>query len=72
MRYTDRDQAIAHYIIPTLDNPADYNADAIFGAAFTYVTDENARGEEVLTRAGFEMTLTDEGYWDAVLDAQNP
>lgn len=70
-RYTTRQDAINHEVIPALgDYRDDYDHDAIFEATFDYRTDTDERGNEVLTAAGFERTADDTEFWEAVKAAE--
>jgi hypothetical protein len=66
MRYTTREDAIEQAVLPALDEPADYNVEAIFVDAFEYRVDTNDKGQELLNTAGFEQTVSDDEFWTIV------
>ncbi len=63
MRYTTRQDAIEQAILPALDNPDDFDVDAISYEAFEYRVDTDDQGRELLHTAGFEQTVTDDEFW---------
>lgn len=44
----------------------DYDTDAITAAAYEYRVDTDAHGNEIVTTAGFEQTVTNAGFWEIV------
>lgn len=66
MRYSDRKKVIDLAIAPSLDDASQYDMEAISHEAFTFKTDVNEQGQELLNTAGFEQTVSDEEYWEIV------
>lgn len=54
--FATRQDAIDHVIVPALDDPADYDMDAIFDACFTYLRTGN------LARDGFVLTADEQQF----------
>lgn len=65
MRYTSRQDAIEQAIMPALTE-GEYDYDVIFSETFTWKVDYDGRGNELLNTAGFEQTVTDDGFWEIV------
>lgn len=71
-RYATINDATEQYTLTALgDYAADYDCEAITREAFAYRTDTDEHGNEVLTRAGFELAVTDEEFWTIVAKHEN-
>jgi len=65
-RYTTLRDAIEQEILPALDNPDNYDVEAIAAKAFDYRVDHDADGKELLNTAGFEQIVSTEEFWALV------
>lgn len=67
IRYSSKSDAIEQDIIPALgDFDDEYDADAIFEAAFAYRVDEDEHGNELLNSAGFVQVVGAAEFWEIV------
>ena len=62
-RYTTRQDIIDSLAGVFGDFADDYDIDAIIDEAYAYRVDEDENGNQRLSTAGFEQTVTDEEFW---------
>lgn len=67
--YDSRQRAITRAIIPALDDPDDYDLDAIFDATFGWYKHREPSGDINTTKCGHVQTATEDEFWAAVAKA---
>lgn len=66
-RYSTIDDVVEQAILPLLDGgDGEYDAMAIARETHSYMVDTDKRGNELLNTAGFEQTVSDDEFWNAV------
>lgn len=64
MRYTTRQDFIAHEIVPALgEYVADFDVEAISYETASYVVDHDDADNELLNTAGFEQVVAEDEFW---------
>lgn len=68
MRYATRQDAIEQAILPVLDNPQDFDVEAICREAFDHRVDLDEQGNERVDTAGFEQVVSVNKFWTIVAE----